>query len=69
MARRVLNPEEAKELIRLLDEHEAAVKNAAAILQSHGIHSKEFTKANNTSDELWDRIQDFLGEAERQWLM
>jgi hypothetical protein len=69
IARRVISPVEAKELIRLIDKHEVAMKHTATIHRTHGLYSLEFLEANNASDDLWNQIREILGETERHWVM
>jgi hypothetical protein len=67
MAGKIMTPEEAADLKRLLEEHAAATHRAREILRAYGMDSKEYTEAELVASDLWKRIRKLQGE-DGPWL-
>ncbi len=66
-ARNVITPAEAAELMRLYAEYAVAAAEANAALQSEGMSSERFIKADADVGRIWRRIRKILG-ANDHWM-
>ena len=65
---KVTADEAAAEFRRLYTECAAAVAHANAVLQSDGMESELFRKADRNAMALWQRLREVQGLAVKRWL-